>query len=70
MGDRKSLTLAHGMEGILENTFLNVKNTSKTIEADVTLEGKGQASFFARAGSLVVGRSGSRTFRTYWLQAA
>ena len=38
MGDRKSLTLAHGMEGILENTFLNVKNTSKTIEADVSLD--------------------------------
>ena len=37
MGDRKSLTLADGMDGILENTFLNVKNTSKTIVADVSL---------------------------------
>ena len=27
MGDRKSLSLADGMDGILENTFLNVKNT-------------------------------------------
>ncbi len=37
MGDRKSLTLGEGMVGILENTFLNVKNTSKTIVADVTV---------------------------------
>ena len=50
MGDRKSLTLAHGMEGILENTFLNVKNTSKTIEADVTLEGKGQGIILCQGG--------------------
>ena len=57
MGDRKSLTLAHGMEGILENTFLNVKNTSKTIEADVTLEGKDKASFSAKAASSVAGHS-------------
>ena len=39
MGDRKSLTLAHRMEGILENTLLNVKNNSKTIVANVTLSG-------------------------------
>jgi arylsulfatase len=50
MGDRKSLTLAHGMEGILENTFLNVKNTSKTIEADVTLEGKDQGIILCQGG--------------------
>ncbi|TWT51923.1 Arylsulfatase [Thalassoglobus neptunius] len=50
MGDRKSLTLAHGMEGILENTFLNVKNTSKTIEADVTLNGKDQGIILCQGG--------------------
>ena len=50
MGDRKSLTLAHGMEGILENTFLNVKNTSKTIEADVTLKGKDQGVILCQGG--------------------
>ena len=50
MGDRKSLTLAHGMEGILENTFLNVKNTSKTIEADVTLKGKDQGIILCQGG--------------------
>ncbi|MEM1069118.1 MAG: arylsulfatase [Planctomycetota bacterium] len=50
MGDRKSLTLADGMEGILENTFLNVKNTSKTIEADVTLDGKGNGIILCQGG--------------------
>ena len=39
MGDRTSLTLSHGMTGILENTFINEKNTSKTITAKVQLEG-------------------------------
>ena len=50
MGDRKSLTLAHGMEGILENTFLNVKNTSKTIEAQVSLDGKGDGIILCQGG--------------------
>jgi hypothetical protein len=34
LGDRKSLTLYDGMNGMLENTFLNVKNRSKTITAE------------------------------------
>ncbi len=38
------------MEGILENTFLNVKNTSKTIEADVTLEDKGHGIILCQGG--------------------
>lgn len=35
MGDRTSLTLADGMMGMTENTFLNIKNKSKTITAEV-----------------------------------
>ena len=50
MGDRKSLTLAHGMEGILENTFLNVKNSSKTIDANVSLKGKGNGIILCQGG--------------------
>lgn len=50
MGDRKSLTLAHGMEGILENTFLNVKNTSMTIDANVTLEGEDKGIILCQGG--------------------
>jgi arylsulfatase len=33
MGGRTSLTLYEGMEGMLENTFMNVKNQSKKITA-------------------------------------
>lgn len=50
MGDRKSLTLAQGMEGMLENTFLNVKNNSKTIVADVSLEGKDKGIILCQGG--------------------
>ena len=50
MGDRKSLTLADGMDGILENTFLNVKNTSKTIVADVDLKGNDKGIILCQGG--------------------
>jgi arylsulfatase len=35
MGSRTSLTLAEGMGGMLESIFINVKNRSKTIVAEV-----------------------------------
>jgi arylsulfatase len=35
MGDRTSLTLAEGMTGMMENVFINVKNKSNTITAEV-----------------------------------
>jgi len=38
LGGRKSLTLYDGMNGILENTFLNSKNTSKSITAEVEVD--------------------------------
>lgn len=50
MGDRKSLTLSDGMEGLLENVFLNVKNTSKTITADLKLEGNDRGIILAQGG--------------------
>ncbi|MEI6676170.1 MAG: sulfatase-like hydrolase/transferase, partial [Verrucomicrobiota bacterium] len=37
MGKRSSITLAEGMTGITENTFLNIKNKSKTITAEVEI---------------------------------
>jgi arylsulfatase len=37
MGDRTSLTLYDGMDGMLENTFMNVKNRSKTITAELDI---------------------------------
>jgi arylsulfatase len=37
LGDRKSLTLYPGMEGMMENTFINIKNKSFSVEADITI---------------------------------
>lgn len=37
MGGRKSLTVYEGMTGIMENAFINVKNVSHTITADLEL---------------------------------
>ena len=37
MGGRKSLTLYEGMNGMLENTFINVKNQSVTIKAELEI---------------------------------
>lgn len=41
MGDRTTLTLYEGMQGMLENTFMNIKNRSSriTAELDITTEG-------------------------------
>jgi len=50
MGDRKSLTLAHGMVGILENTFINEKNKSKTITANVELNGNDKGVILTQGG--------------------
>jgi arylsulfatase len=41
MGGRKSLTLAEGMTGMLEGVFINVKNRSKTITAEVDVPQSG-----------------------------
>lgn len=41
MAGRTSLTLAEGMTGMTENVFLNIKNKSKTIIADVEVPEKG-----------------------------
>jgi len=37
MGGRTSLTLYEGMEGMMENTFINIKNKSFTITADIVV---------------------------------
>jgi arylsulfatase A-like enzyme len=41
MGGRTSLTLAEGMTGMMENVFINVKNKSKTITAEVEVPQSG-----------------------------
>jgi arylsulfatase len=37
LGGRKSLTLYDGMQGMLENSFINVKNQSKMIAAEIEI---------------------------------
>ncbi len=37
LGDRKSLTLYEGMEGMMENTFMNIKNKSFSVTAELNI---------------------------------
>ena len=41
MGKRTSLTLAEGMTGLMESAFINVKNKSKTITAEIEVPESG-----------------------------
>ena len=51
MGDRTSITLAEGMTGMSENVFLNIKNRSKTITAEVDVsEDGGNGTIIAQGG--------------------
>lgn len=51
MGGRTSITLAEGMTGMTENVFLNIKNKSKTITADIEVpEGKTNGVILVQGG--------------------
>ncbi|MDP1535016.1 MAG: hypothetical protein Q8L92_15680, partial [Rubrivivax sp.] len=51
MGQRTSLTLAEGMTGLLEGVFINVKNRSKVITAEIEVpEGGGNGTVIAQGG--------------------
>jgi arylsulfatase A-like enzyme len=51
MGDRTSLTLSAGMVGMSENVFINIKNRSFSITADVEIpEGGANGVILAQAG--------------------
>jgi len=51
MGGRTSLTLGEGMTGMMENVFLNVKNKSVTITAEVEVpEGGGNGAILVQGG--------------------
>jgi arylsulfatase len=41
LGDRSSLTVYEGMEGMMENTFMNIKNRSFSITAYLNIPSKG-----------------------------
>jgi arylsulfatase len=51
MGGRHSLTLAEGMTGMMENVFLDVKNKSKTITAEIEVpQGRAHGTVIAQGG--------------------
>ena len=51
MGDRKSLTLYEGMTSIMENAFINVKNRSHAITAEVEVpQGGGEGVILCQGG--------------------
>jgi arylsulfatase len=51
MGDRTTLTLADGMTGMTENVFINIKNRSKTITAEVEVpENGGHGAILVQGG--------------------
>ena len=51
MGDRTSMTLAEGMSGMMESVFLNVKNRSKTITAEIEVpQGGAKGTILAQGG--------------------
>jgi arylsulfatase len=51
LGDRTLLTLAEGMTGMMENVFINVKNRSKTITAEVEVpQGGANGTIIAQGG--------------------
>jgi len=51
MGDRKTLTLYPGMTGMMENAFINVKNRSHTITAEVEIpEAGGEGVILCQGG--------------------
>jgi arylsulfatase len=50
MGDRTSLTLYEGMELIMENVFINVKNRSHVIEAKVEIPANANGVILCQGG--------------------
>ncbi len=57
LGDRKSLTLYEGMQGMLENTFMNIKNRSSKITAELEIPAVAPtARSCRRAGASAAGR--------------
>lgn len=72
IGDRTSLTLYEGMDGMLENTFINVKNRSKTLTADIDIPEGGASGALLVQGSRYGGwslhlRDGKPAYEYNWL---
>jgi len=73
MAGRTSLTVYQGMKGMMENTFINTKNTSHSItaEVDIPVVGGGKGVILAQGGrfggwSLYL-KNGKPTYTYNWL---
>jgi arylsulfatase len=72
MGARRSLTLGEGMKGMTENVFVNVKNRSLTITADVEIPKGGADGVVLSQGGRVGGfslyfKNGRPIYHYNWL---
>jgi arylsulfatase len=57
LGARTSLTLYEGMQGMLENTFMNIKNRSSKITAELVIPaGGGKGAILSQGGASAGGR--------------
>ncbi len=50
LGDRKTLTLYEGMQGMLENTFMNIKNRSSKITAELDVPARANGVILSQGG--------------------
>jgi hypothetical protein len=71
MAGRTSLTVFEGMKGMSENVFINLKNKSHTITAEVQVPNKASGAILAQAGrfggwSLYL-KDGKPTYTYNWL---
>jgi arylsulfatase len=72
MGSRTSLTLYPGMIGMMENAFLNAKNRSMTISADVEIPQGGASGVLLAQGGRFGGwslylKDGKPTYTYNWI---
>jgi arylsulfatase len=72
IGSRSSLKLYEGMDGMMENTFINVKNRSKTITAEIEIPEGGASGALMVQGSRYGGwslhmREGKPAYEYNWL---
>ncbi len=72
MGPRTTLTLYDGMNGMMENTFINVKNRSKTVTAEIEIPRGGASGALLVQGGRYGGwslhlRDGKPAYEYNWL---
>lgn len=72
MGDRTSLTVYEGMTGIMENAFINVKNRSSTITAELDISEGGANGVILAQGGRFGGwsaylKDGKPSYTYYWV---